>query len=125
MHMPMGVPAFGWPYPSPPVSPNMLLPGQVQQLMLYNLVCGIGVGEIVAHFQNENIVVENVVFTRMATPNQFGEAMVTVRSRTPSDPPMVDPQYLTKIPMDPTQFVPATMPMAMPPQQLYTVIQSS
>ena len=60
MPMPMGVPGFGWPYPSPPVSPNMLLPGQVTQLMLYNLMCGIGIGDIIAHFQNENIIVENV-----------------------------------------------------------------
>lgn len=39
------------------------------------------------------------MFTRVAQGNIPGEAVVTIRSRTPSDPPVVaiDPQFLQKV----------------------------
>ncbi|KAK6727120.1 hypothetical protein RB195_005052 [Necator americanus] len=126
--VPMSAPMF-WPYPSPPVSPNMVIPGQVNQLVVYGIGPNVGLPDIIAHFQTPDVVVENVMFTRVAQGNIPGEAVVTIRSRTPSDPPVVaiDPQFLQKVPID-TQFVPGavsmTLPQALPPQPIYTLIQS-
>ncbi|EYC45367.1 hypothetical protein Y032_0431g1337 [Ancylostoma ceylanicum] len=126
--VPMSAPMF-WPYPSPPVSPNMVIPGQVNQLVVYGIGPNVGLPDIIAHFQTPDVVVENVMFTRVAQGNIPGEAVVTIRSRTPSDPPVVaiDPQFLQKVPID-AQFVPGavpmTLPQALPPQPIYTLIQS-
>ncbi|KAL6729527.1 hypothetical protein Aduo_000574 [Ancylostoma duodenale] len=129
--VPMSAPMF-WPYPSPPVSPNMVIPGQVNQLVVYGIGPNVGLPDIIAHFQTPDVVVENVsfvMFTRVAQGNIPGEAVVTIRSRTPSDPPVVaiDPQFLQKMPID-AQFVPGavpmTLPQALPPQPIYTLIQS-
>ncbi|WKX90757.1 hypothetical protein Q1695_009531 [Nippostrongylus brasiliensis] len=126
--VPMSAPMF-WPYPSPPVSPNMVIPGQVNQFVVYGIGPNVGLPDIIAHFQTPDVVVENVMFTRVAQGNIPGEAVVTIRSRTPSDPPVVaiDPQFLQKVPID-AQFmptaVPMTLPQALPHQPIYTLIQS-
>ncbi|KAJ1360175.1 mRNA splicing factor that regulates alternative splicing of many proteins in embryo [Parelaphostrongylus tenuis] len=77
--LPMSAPMF-WPYPSPPVSPNMIIPGQVNQLVVYGIGPNVGLADIIAHFQTPDVVVENVMFTRIAQGNIPGEAVVTVRS---------------------------------------------
>uniref|UniRef100_A0A0K0CWU7 RRM domain-containing protein n=1 Tax=Angiostrongylus cantonensis TaxID=6313 RepID=A0A0K0CWU7_ANGCA len=126
--VPMSAPMF-WPYPSPPVSPNMIIPGQVNQLVVYGIGPNVGLADIIAHFQTPDVVVENVMFTRIAQGNIPGEAVVTIRSRTPSDPTVVtiDPQFLQKVSID-AQFVPGAVPMtipqALPHQPIYTLIQS-
>ncbi|CAD6186413.1 unnamed protein product [Caenorhabditis auriculariae] len=123
-----------WPYPSPPVSPNMMLPGQVNQLVVYGIAPNVGVPELVAQFNSPDVVVDNVMFTRLASPTSAGEAIVTLRPRTPTDPPfgVIDPQYLTKIPLDQAQFIAApNVPLTIPQplhhhhqQPIFTVIQS-
>uniref|UniRef100_A0A1I7WSB2 RRM domain-containing protein n=1 Tax=Heterorhabditis bacteriophora TaxID=37862 RepID=A0A1I7WSB2_HETBA len=126
--VPMSAPMF-WPYPSPPVSPNMILPGQMNQLVVYGIGPNVGLPDLIAHFQTPDVVVENVMFTRVAQGNIPGEAVVTIRTRTPSDPPVVpiDPQFLAKVPIDP-QFVsgavPISIPQTLPHQPIYTLIQS-
>ncbi|KAE9419230.1 hypothetical protein Angca_004832, partial [Angiostrongylus cantonensis] len=112
--VPMSAPMF-WPYPSPPVSPNMIIPGQVNQLVVYGIGPNVGLADIIAHFQTPDVVVENVMFTRIAQGNIPGEAVVTIRSRTPSDPTVVtiDPQFLQKVSID-AQFVPGAVPMTIP-----------
>ncbi|CAI4223186.1 unnamed protein product [Auanema sp. JU1783] len=127
--MPMQAPPTFWPYPSPPVSPNVVLPGQLHQYVVYGLAPNVGAADLIAQFQTENIVVENVLFTRLASSTLPGEAVVTLRSRTPSDPQQVvpiEPQFLSKVPLDPP-FVPAQMPLsiqAVTQQPIFTVIQS-
>ncbi|KJH46657.1 hypothetical protein DICVIV_07265 [Dictyocaulus viviparus] len=121
--VPMSAPMF-WPYPSPPVSPNMVIPGQVNQLVVYGIGPNVSLPDIIAQFQTPD-----VMFTRMAQGNIPGEAVVTIRSRTPSDATVVtiDPQFLQKVPIE-AQFIPGAVPMtipqALPHQPIYTLIQS-
>ncbi|PAV80096.1 hypothetical protein WR25_17285 [Diploscapter pachys] len=119
-----------WPYPSPPVSPNLLLPGQLHQLLVQGIRPGMGVADIIAQFQNHDVVIENVIFTRMPAPTMPGEAIVIMRARTPTEQQQlihIDPQFLAKA--DPQQFMPGLMQPAMLPtaalpahQPVYTVM---
>ncbi|GMR54224.1 hypothetical protein PMAYCL1PPCAC_24419 [Pristionchus mayeri] len=97
--VPFGMPQY-WPYPSPPVSPNMLLNtgGQI-------LVTGLGIhvtpADIVAHFSaNPDTLVESVEMVRWATATTPGEALVRIRStRDPVPPPMSLSTGLPQLPL--------------------------
>ncbi|GMT29054.1 hypothetical protein PFISCL1PPCAC_20351, partial [Pristionchus fissidentatus] len=85
--VPFGMPQY-WPYPSPPVSPNMLLNtgGQI-------LVTGLGIhvtpADIVAHFStNPETIVESVEMVRWASATTPGEALVRIRSARDPVAPM-------------------------------------
>ncbi|VDM44393.1 unnamed protein product [Toxocara canis] len=76
-----------WPYPSPPVSPNVYpLPSQPGLVLITGLCPNVTPQEILAHFHsNPEIAAESVQMLRWGSAQCGGEALVRFRSRVDAE----------------------------------------
>ncbi|CAJ0924207.1 unnamed protein product, partial [Mesorhabditis belari] len=75
--MPLPFGAMYWPYPSPPVSPNMML-GSGGQVLVTGITFGVTAQDIMHQFTTPDTAVESVQMLRWPTATTTGEALLRV-----------------------------------------------